>query len=93
MCQNLAIADMDLRCVERIYGDCGLLIIDLLREKPHHCLPVIVKRLQQKRDEWINCRNTYNIGWADVYAKNYQRSLDHITFSCEQRDKTEREPI
>ena len=87
MCQNLGIEDMDLRRIERIYGDYGLAIIDLLREKPNHCLPVIVKRLQQKRDEWINCRNTFNKGWADVYAKNYQRSLDHITFSCKQRGK------
>ncbi|GLJ48018.1 hypothetical protein SUGI_1014100 [Cryptomeria japonica] len=50
------------------------------------CLPVILKRLQQKHDEWVDCRTRYNIVWADVYAKNYQKSLDHHDSCCKQRD-------
>ncbi|XP_057829322.1 paired amphipathic helix protein Sin3-like 2 isoform X2 [Cryptomeria japonica] len=77
---------MNLRCIELLYGDFGLNIIDLLRETPDLCLPVILKRLQQKHDEWVDCRTRYNIVWADVYAKNYQKSLDHHDSCCKQRD-------
>ncbi|GLJ48014.1 hypothetical protein SUGI_1014050, partial [Cryptomeria japonica] len=56
---------MNLRCIQIIYGNCGLRIIDLLLEKPDRCLPVIVKRLQQKHEEWVNYRTRFNKGWAE----------------------------
>ncbi|GLJ57984.1 hypothetical protein SUGI_1421090 [Cryptomeria japonica] len=56
---------MNLRCIELIYSNCGLRIIDLLLEKPDRCLPVIVKRLQQKHEEWVNYRTRFNKGWAE----------------------------
>ncbi|XP_059068315.1 paired amphipathic helix protein Sin3-like 4 [Cryptomeria japonica] len=77
---------MNLRCIELIYGNCGLRIIDLLLEKPDRCLRVIVKRLQQKHDEWVDCRTRFNKGWEDVYTKYYQRSLDHHSSRFNQRD-------
>ena len=45
-----------LRCIECIYGDRGLDVVDLLRENPTVALPMVLPRLQQKKDEWSVCR-------------------------------------
>ena len=62
---------INLRCIERIYGDHGLDLFDLLRENPTLALPVVLPRLQQKQDEWSVCRAQMNKVWNEVYKKNY----------------------
>ncbi|KAI5057749.1 hypothetical protein GOP47_0027764 [Adiantum capillus-veneris] len=76
-----------LRCIERIYGDHGLDVLDLLRKNVRGALPVILGRLKQKQEEWTNCRAEMNKIWAEVYAKNYHKSLDHRSFYFKQQDK------
>eukprot|EP00250_Pteridium_aquilinum_P014819 c22220_g5_i1 orf=585-4820(-) len=76
-----------LRCIERIYGDHGLDVIDLLRKNVSVALPVILTRLKQKQEEWTKCRADMNKIWAEVYAKNYHKSLDHRSFYFKQQDK------
>lgn len=78
---------INIRCVERIYGDHGLDVIDLLRKNAAVALPVILTRLKQKRDEWTKCKEDMNKVWAEVYAKNYHKSLDHRSFYFKQQDK------
>eukprot|EP00250_Pteridium_aquilinum_P006099 c16080_g2_i1 orf=598-3312(+) len=78
---------INIRCVERIYGDHGLDVIDLLRKNAAVALPVILSRLKQKRDEWTKCKEDMNKVWAEVYAKNYHKSLDHRSFYFKQQDK------
>lgn len=78
---------INLRCIERIYGDHGLDVLDLLRKEPAVAVPVILTRLQQKQDEWSRCRVDMNKVWAEVYAKNYHKSLDHRSFYFKQQDR------
>ncbi|CAN6477714.1 unnamed protein product [Victoria cruziana] len=78
---------INLRCIERIYGDHGLDVLDLLRKNASVALPVILTRLKQKQEEWTRCRNDMNKVWAEVYAKNYHKSLDHRSFYFKQQDK------
>jgi paired amphipathic helix protein Sin3a len=73
--------------VERIYGDHGLDVLDLLRRNPSQSLPVLYQRLCQKKEEWARCREDMNKVWRDVYAKNYHKSLDHRSFYFKQLDK------
>eukprot|EP00252_Welwitschia_mirabilis_P014418 TRINITY_DN3168_c0_g1_i2.p1 TRINITY_DN3168_c0_g1~~TRINITY_DN3168_c0_g1_i2.p1 ORF type:complete len:1345 (-),score=339.72 TRINITY_DN3168_c0_g1_i2:26-4060(-) len=75
------------RCVERIYGDHGFEVIEFIRKDPTAALPVIIKRLKQKCEEWQNYRDSMNKVWADVYAKNYSKSLDHRSFYFKQQDR------
>ncbi|KAK4783135.1 hypothetical protein SAY86_007509 [Trapa natans] len=77
---------LHLRCVERIYGDHGLDVLDILRRNPNTALPVILTRLKQKQEEWTKCRTDFNKVWADVYAKNHHKSLDHRSFYFKQQD-------
>ncbi|ERN01712.1 hypothetical protein AMTRI_Chr10g229680 [Amborella trichopoda] len=78
---------INIRCIERIYGDHGLDVMDLLRKNAAVALPVILTRLKQKQDEWSRCRADMNKVWAEVYAKNYHKSLDHRSFYFKQQDK------
>ncbi|CAM6112569.1 unnamed protein product [Calypogeia fissa] len=78
---------INLRCIERIYGDHGLDVIDLLRKNAPIALPVVLSRLWQKHEEWSRCRIEMNKVWKEVYSKNYHKSLDHRSFYFKQQDK------
>ncbi|XWS22532.1 hypothetical protein CRYUN_Cryun29cG0044500 [Craigia yunnanensis] len=77
---------LNLRCIERLYGDHGLGVMDVLRKNAHLALPVILTRLKQKQEEWARCRSDFNKVWAEIYAKNYYKSLDHRSFYFKQQD-------
>lgn len=77
---------LNLRCIERLYGDHGLDVMDVLRKNATLALPVILTRLKQKQEEWARCRSDFNKVWADIYAKNYHKSLDHRSFYFKQQD-------
>ncbi|XP_038703904.1 paired amphipathic helix protein Sin3-like 2 isoform X2 [Tripterygium wilfordii] len=77
---------LNLRCIERLYGDHGLDAMDILRKNPTLALPVILTRLKQKQEEWARCRSDFNKVWADIYAKNHYKSLDHRSFYFKQQD-------
>ncbi|KAF3521869.1 hypothetical protein F2Q69_00051267 [Brassica cretica] len=77
---------LNIRCIERLYGDHGLDVLDLLKKNAYLALPVILTRLKQKQEEWIRCRSDFNKVWADIYTKNYHRSLDHRSFYFKQQD-------
>ncbi|GMJ13159.1 SIN3-like 4 [Hibiscus trionum] len=77
---------LNLRCIERLYGDHGLDVMDVLRKNAHLALPVILTRLKQKQEEWARCRSDFNKVWAEIYAKNYHKSLDHRSFYFKQQD-------
>ncbi|KAJ6838532.1 paired amphipathic helix protein Sin3-like 4 [Iris pallida] len=79
-------SSLNLRCIERLYGDHGLDAMDILRKNAGLALPVILTRLKQKQEEWLRCRSDFNKVWADIYAKNYQKSLDHRSFYFKQQD-------
>lgn len=80
------IAALNLRCIERLYGDHGLDVMEILRRNPNLSLPVILTRLKQKQDEWTRCRADFNKVWADIYTKNHYKSLDHRSFYFKQQD-------
>ncbi|XP_010272120.1 PREDICTED: paired amphipathic helix protein Sin3-like 4 isoform X1 [Nelumbo nucifera] len=77
---------LNLRCIERLYGDHGLDVMDVLRKNAPLALPVILTRLKQKQEEWTRCRADFNKVWAEIYAKNYHKSLDHRSFYFKQQD-------
>lgn len=77
---------LNLRCIERLYGDHGLDVMDVLRKNASLALPVILTRLKQKQEEWARCRSDFNKVWAEIYSKNYHKSLDHRSFYFKQQD-------
>ncbi|PAN17692.1 hypothetical protein PAHAL_3G150100 [Panicum hallii] len=77
---------LNMRCIERVYGDHGLDVVDVLRKNADVALPVILTRLKQKQEEWSRCQSDFNKIWAEIYAKNYHKSLDHRSFYFKQQD-------
>ncbi|CAA0823407.1 Paired amphipathic helix protein Sin3-like 2 [Striga hermonthica] len=77
---------LNLRCIERLYGDHGLDVVDILRKNASLALPVILIRLKQKQEEWTKCRLDFNKIWAEIYYKNHYKSLDHRSFYFKQQD-------
>ncbi|CAH1417181.1 unnamed protein product [Lactuca virosa] len=77
---------LNLRCIERLYGDNGLDVMDVLKKNASLALPVVLTRLKQKQEEWARCRSDFNKVWAEIYAKNYHKSLDHRSFYFKQQD-------
>ncbi|XP_076894723.1 paired amphipathic helix protein Sin3-like 2 [Bidens hawaiensis] len=77
---------LNLRCMERLYGDHGLDAVETLRRNPSAALPVVLTRLKQKQEEWSKCKSDFNKVWADIYAKNHYKSLDHRSFYFKQQD-------
>ncbi|XP_040867600.1 paired amphipathic helix protein Sin3-like 3 [Glycine max] len=67
----------NLRWIEQLYGDHGIDVLDVLRKNASRVLPVILTRLKQKQEEWARCGADLNKLWAEVYAKNYHKSLNH----------------
>ena len=82
----LLLLALNMRCIERVYGDHGLDVVDVLRKNADVALPVILTRLKQKQEEWSRCQSDFNKIWAEIYAKNYHKSLDHRSFYFKQQD-------
>ncbi|KAG7391744.1 Paired amphipathic helix protein Sin3b [Phytophthora pseudosyringae] len=76
-----------LNAITRIYGESGSEILELLRKHPAGAIPIILKRLKQKDEEWRRAREDLNRQWKDVNEKNYHKSLDHSSFYFKQKDK------
>lgn len=60
--------------------------MDVLKKNASLALPVILTRLKQKQEEWARCRADFNKVWAEIYSKNYHKSLDHRSFYFKQQD-------
>ncbi|CAI0627598.1 unnamed protein product [Linum tenue] len=86
ICLEKHLTALNLRCIERLYGDHGLDVMDVLRKNTSPALPVILTRLKQKQEEWARCRADFNKVWAEIYSKNYHKSLDHRSFYFKQQD-------
>ncbi|CAM8916122.1 unnamed protein product [Rhodiola kirilowii] len=77
---------LNLRTIDRLYGDHALDVMEVLKKNAALALPVVYTRLKQKQEEWIRCRADFNKVWAEIYSKNYHKSLDHRSFYFKQQD-------
>jgi paired amphipathic helix protein Sin3a len=73
--------------IARIYGDAGQEMLELMVKNPTVAIPVVVKRLRQKNDEWLVVRERLNHHWKELAKLNYYRSLDHRSLTWRTTDK------
>lgn len=69
-----------LKAIARIYGEHGNEVLELLRKNPADAIPIILKRLKEKDEEWRRARVELNKTWKEIQEKNYTKSLDHRSF-------------
>ncbi|KAI8329171.1 hypothetical protein EDC96DRAFT_452540 [Choanephora cucurbitarum] len=76
------------RIIKKIYDkERGMEIIELLYCNPAQVVPILLKRLKQKDEEWKRAQREWNKIWREVDAKNFYRALDYqgITFKSNDR--------
>lgn len=74
------------RAIKRIYGDKAGDIIEGLKKNPHIAVPLVLKRLKSKEEEWRKAQKSYNKLWREQNEKYYLKSLDHQGINFKQND-------
>ncbi|KAI8997990.1 hypothetical protein BC832DRAFT_566531 [Gaertneriomyces semiglobifer] len=76
------------RIIKKVYDrERGLEIIDALHNNPAVAVPVVLKRLKQKDEEWKRAQRDWNKVWREIDSKNFYKALDHQGISFKSSDK------
>ncbi|XP_051978533.1 paired amphipathic helix protein Sin3a-like isoform X1 [Xyrauchen texanus] len=74
------------KAIQRIYGDKALDIIDGLKKNPAMSVPIVLKRLKLKEEEWREAQRGFNKIWREQNEKYFLKSLDHQGINFKQND-------
>ncbi|XP_014223938.1 paired amphipathic helix protein Sin3a-like isoform X2 [Trichogramma pretiosum] len=74
------------RAIRRIYGDKAADIIDGLKKNPVVAVPICLRRLKAKEEEWREAQKSFNALWREQNEKFYLKSLDHQGINFKQTD-------
>lgn len=77
---------LHLKAIARVYGEHGAEILELLRKNPGGAIPVILRRLKAKDEEWRRARRVLGERLKRVMEDNFYKSLDHRSFYFKQAD-------
>ncbi|QPG75377.1 hypothetical protein FOA43_002730 [Brettanomyces nanus] len=76
------------KVIRKVYDkDRGWEVIEALRENPVLAVPVVLKRLKQKDEEWKRAHREWNKVWREAEQKIFYKSLDHLGLAFKQMDK------
>ncbi|KAJ2359720.1 hypothetical protein IW150_007707, partial [Coemansia sp. RSA 2607] len=76
------------RALRKVYDSSRALeIIKAMHTHPAVAIPIVLKRLKQKDEEWRKQRRVFANIWRETDSKNYYRALDHqgLTFKSADR--------
>ncbi|KAL6589555.1 hypothetical protein U3516DRAFT_771977 [Neocallimastix sp. 'constans'] len=62
-------------------------IIDAINNKPAEALPLLLKRLKQKEEEWSHSQYEWNKIWCQIDKNNREKALDHLASSYKEDEK------
>uniref|UniRef100_A0A669F3Y2 SIN3 transcription regulator family member A n=1 Tax=Oreochromis niloticus TaxID=8128 RepID=A0A669F3Y2_ORENI len=74
------------KAIQRIYGDKAQDIIEGLKKNPAVSVPIVLKRLKMKDEEWREAQRGFNKIWREQNEKYYLKSLDHQGINFKQND-------
>jgi len=74
------------RALRRIYGEKSADIIQGLKKNPVVAVPVVLRRLKAKEEEWREAQKGFNQQWREQNEKYYLKSLDHQGMNFKQFD-------
>jgi len=76
------------KMVKKIYDkERGEEVILALQNSPAIAVPVVLKRLKQKNEEWKKAKKEWSKVWRELHNKNFFKSLDHRFLLIKQADK------
>lgn len=62
-------------------------VINAIHENPGAAVPVILRRLKQKDEEWRRAHREWNKVWREAERKAFYKSLDHLGLTFKQADR------
>ncbi|XP_062132486.1 uncharacterized protein LOC133843102 isoform X3 [Drosophila sulfurigaster albostrigata] len=74
------------RAIHRIYGDKSGEIIQGMKKNPSVAVPIVLKRLKVKEEEWRDAQKSFNKQWREQNEKYYLKSLDHQAINFKPND-------
>lgn len=74
------------RALRRVYGDKVVDIVQGLKKTPQIAVPVVLRRLKAKDEEWREAQKGFNKQWRELNEKYYLKSLDHQGINFKQND-------
>ncbi|XP_023036789.1 paired amphipathic helix protein Sin3a isoform X1 [Drosophila willistoni] len=74
------------RAIHRIYGDKSGEIIQGMKKSPSVAVPIVLKRLKVKEEEWRDAQKNFNKQWREQNEKYYLKSLDHQAINFKPND-------
>lgn len=75
------------KAIQRVYGDKSKDFIDGLKRNPCVAVPLVLKRLKAKDEEWREAKKNLEKQWREQIERNYLKSLDHCAVSFKQNDQ------
>ncbi|KAI9260819.1 hypothetical protein BY458DRAFT_478371 [Sporodiniella umbellata] len=76
------------RIIKKIYGkEQGAEVIEILHSQPLQTVPIVLKRLRQKDEEWRKSQREWNKVWREIEIKNYYKSLDYQGVNFKNSDR------
>lgn len=75
------------KSIKSIYGDKADEIMEGLSNNSATAVPIVLKRLKQKNEEWKRIQRDWNKIWREIHLKNYYKSLDHLGIEFRANDK------
>lgn len=76
------------KVIRKVYDKArGFEVIDALHENPAVAVPIVLKRLKQKDEEWKRSHREWNKVWREMEQKVFYKSLDHLGLTFKQADK------
>jgi len=57
------------KAIQRIYGEKAHDIVEGMKKSPHLAVPVVLKRLKAKQEEWEEAQKAFNKTWRDQLEK------------------------
>ncbi len=76
-----------IKAIQRVYGDKAKDFIDGLKRNPVVAVPLVLKRLKAKDEEWREAKKNLEKQWRDQIERNYLKSLDHCAVPFKQNDQ------
>ncbi|GFT13845.1 paired amphipathic helix protein Sin3a [Trichonephila clavipes] len=74
------------KALHRLYGDKTEELVQGLKRNPVLAVPIVLKRLKLKEDEWKGHEKKFNVIWRKQIDKYYLKSLDHQGINFKQND-------
>lgn len=76
------------KVIKKVYGEeQGQKVIDAIHNTPIVAIPIVLRRLKLKDEEWKRAHREWNKVWREQEQKVYFKSLDHLGLTFKQTDK------